>query len=197
MELNIALPIVNKIVEQLRPYCDKIDIAGSCRREKPDVGDLEICAIAKMVSVKSDDLFGDPKLVVSPEFAKIANGLGKIIKGKPDGRYMQIELPEGINLDLFMPDAHDYYRQFAIRTGSSAYSFGAIATGWKKLGWVGTDGGLRKMDECEKKIGDNKWKCVNPNPELPPHWTSEKHFFDWLGVKFIEPKYRNWEMHNK
>ena len=192
MELNIALPIVNKIVEQLCPYCDKIDIAGSCRREKAYVGDLEICCLAKMVSVKSDDLFGDPKLVVSPEFAKIANGLGKIIKGKPDGRYMQIELPEGINLDLFMPEAHDYYRQFAIRTGSSAYSMGAIAVGWKKLGWCGTDDGLRRIEECEK-VSD-KWKCVVKYPTFAPAWTSEKHFFDWLGVKFIEPKYRNWEL---
>ena len=192
MELSKALPIAEKIVEQLKPYCDKIDIAGSCRREKEDVGDLEICAIAKMVVGKSDDLFGEPKLVVSPEFEKIANSLGKTIKGKPDGRYMQIELPEGINLDLFMPQPHDYYRIFAIRTGSSAYSFAAIASGCKKMGWCGTEDGLRRIDECEKV--NDKWKCVAKNPTLPPIWDSERAFFKFIDVKFIEPKYRNWEM---
>lgn len=192
MELTKALPIANKIVALLKPYCDKIDIAGSCRREKSEVGDLEVCAVPKMVVSKSDSLFGgDGKMLVSPEFAKIANGLGKVIKGKPDGRYMQIELPQGINLDLFMPEPNDYYRIFAIRTGSADYSFKVIANGWKKLGWCGSDMGFRKISDCER-IGD-KWKCVNPNAELAPVWVSEKDFFNWLGVEYLHPKNRSWE----
>ncbi len=193
MELLQAKAIADKIYERFLPYCDRIHIAGSVRREKAQVGDIEIVAQAK--NEESKDMFGNIEYVIrSPYFQEIAETqLGKVIKGKPDGRYMQIELPEGINLDLFMPEPYDYYRQFAIRTGSSDYSFKVIATAWKALGWVGTENGLRKMSECvEKKLADNKskWDCNIGTPSLPPAWNSEQEFFDWLRVKWIEPKLR-------
>lgn len=67
-----------------------------------------------------------------------------------------------------------------------------IAAGWNRIGWVGTKDGLRKKADCECKIkdGKNTWKVVNPKPELPPHWQTENEFFDWLGIKWIEPRLR-------
>ena len=75
------------------------------------------------------------------------------------GKYMQIKLRENIILDLFMPDDFDYYRQYAIRTGSADYAAKIIATGWKKKGWCGSDKGLRKISDCvETKTPDGKSK---------------------------------------
>ena len=42
MEYNKALEIAEKTKAQLAPYCERIEIAGSIRRKKPDVGDIEI-----------------------------------------------------------------------------------------------------------------------------------------------------------
>ncbi|GAF93472.1 unnamed protein product, partial [marine sediment metagenome] len=40
-----AKQIADKYVELLRPMAKRIEIAGSIRREKPFVGDIEICMI--------------------------------------------------------------------------------------------------------------------------------------------------------
>lgn len=193
MNLEQAHSIAESILVKISPYCDRYDIAGSVRRLKPEVGDIEIVCQPKIEVLK--DMFGwDEGTIKNLQFQEIVDKLGKVIKGNTDGRYMQIELPEGINLDLFMPEPSDYYRQLAIRTGSADYSFKVIATGWKLKGWVGTESGLRKMAECiEKKLpdGKSKWSCHIATQTLPPKWTNEKQFFDWIGVQWIEPRLRN------
>jgi len=193
--LEVAQKIAVDICYKLQPFCEKINIAGSVRRGTPEVKDIEIVCVPKMVVGGQDSLFdeGTRFYMVSPDFVRTVTELGAIIKGKPTGKYMQISLPEGINLDLFIPDDFDYYRQYAIRTGSANYAAKVIASSWRKMGWCGSDKGLRKMSDCvESKTpdGKSKWKCVNPNAELPPAWESEEHFFQWLGIKYLQPKER-------
>jgi len=182
---NIAVTICYK----LQPFCEKINIAGSVRRQKAQVKDIEIICVPKVEVLK--DIFDyDEGIIRSIEFSNTVNTLGKVTKGNTDGKYMQIQLPEGVNLDLFIPDDFDYYRQYAIRTGPADYSAKIIATGWRKIGWCGSDKGLRKMLDCvESKTPDNKskWKCVKSNGELPPVWKSEEDFFNWINVKISHP----------
>jgi DNA polymerase/3'-5' exonuclease PolX len=197
MRLNVATHIAINISERLWPYASKLNIAGSIRREKPEVKDIEIVCLPRYIEGGQVQMFSTdtPSLVLSPGFCMEVKMLGKVIKGKPDGRYMQIELPQGINLDLFMPEADDYYRQFAIRTGSADYAQRTIARGWNRIGWCGSDVGLRKIEDCDeicegssgKRVG---WKCNNPHAERPPVWQSEKDFFDWIQVPYIMPKLR-------
>lgn len=188
MAFDQAVRLAEGIVVLLEDYCDRIDIAGSIRRGKPFVKDVEVVAQPKRFTV-SGGLFGSGEQQVTPAFRRQVAMLGTVIKGKPDGRYMQIELPCKLKLDLFMPQPDDYYRMFAIRTGSAEYSAQVIAATWKKKGWCGTPDGLRRISDCVEKSGT--WKCVNPKPELPPVWTDEKEFFEWLGVKYLDPKDRN------
>ena len=192
MLLEEARKIAVAICYKLQPFCEKINIAGSVRRQKAEVNDIEICCVPK-VEVLKDGFGWDEGIIRNIQFANTVETLGKVIKGNTDGKYMQIELPEGVNLDLFIPDDFDYYRQYAIRTGSADYSAKIIATGWRKIGWCGSDKGLRKMLDCvESKTpdGKSKWKCVNPNAELPPVWDSEESFFQWLKIPYLPPNKR-------
>ena len=192
MPLDDAKKIAISICYKLQPFCQVINIAGSVRRQKPQVKDIEIICIPKTATLK--DMFGwDEGIIRTPMFAKTVSELGSILKGNTDGKYMQIELPEKINLDLFIPDDFDYYRQYAIRTGSADYSAKIIASGWRKIGWCGSDKGLRKMSDCvESKTpdGKSKWKCVKSNAELPPVWKSEEEFFNWIKVEMLHPSQR-------
>lgn len=195
MELAAAKKIVIDICYKLQPYCDKINIAGSIRRGKSEVKDAEIVCQPKLVESGQADLFGAGKMDMIPHdgFYQEVYGLGKIIKGMMTGKYMQIQLQNDFKLDLFMPDSFDYYRQYAIRTGSADYVAKVIAGGWKKKGWCGSDKGLRKIGDClETKTpdGKSKWKCINENAELPPVWENETDFFKWLGVDFLPPQAR-------
>lgn len=194
MELSKALDIAKSKIEILAPECDIVHIAGSCRREKPEPKDIEIVALPKMVA--GTDLFGgETEKTRTLAWKQKVHSLGEIIKGKAEGKMMQILLPEGINLDLFLPDEWDYYRQYCIRTGSADWVGRYVAGGWKKIGWCGSDAGLRLQSQCKGELDREKkmhWKCVVPKVQqmTPPHWTSEEEFFDWLKLKYIEPKLR-------
>ena len=102
-----------------------------------------------------------------------------------------LSAPQYVQLDLFIPQPDDYYRQLAIRTGSADYSARVIAYGWRKIGWVGTSDGLRKEEQVEKR--GEQWICSLPEHEVikPPVWASEQDFFNWLKVEYIEPQFRN------
>lgn len=199
MNLTEAQNLAVDTCFKLQPVCrkGKINIAGSIRRRKPEVKDIEIICLPKMDVSAQDNLFGtlsEGIETISKDFIETINSLAKIVKGKADGKMMQIKLPENIMLDLFMPDDFDYYRQLAIRTGSADYSYKVIAAGWKNIGWCGSDKGLRKMSDCvgtKKPDGKTDWKCINKNAELPPIWESEQDFFDWIKVKWIHPSKRN------
>lgn len=199
MELLKAQAIANTLIEKLRPHCEKINIAGSIRRQKTKVGDIEIVCLAKKVASGQAALFEaeETQLTysVSPFFIRTVAEFGTILQGSATGNSMKIMLPEGIKLDLFMPNDFDYYRMLAIRTGSAEYSHQVIAIGWRKQGWVGTENGLRLQSQCIQVNRDDeakkKWKCQWTHPTLPPVWKSEEEFFEWIKVEYVEPKYRN------
>lgn len=145
---------------------------------------------------KTAGLFLDEMETRNRGFIKAISEVGKLEAGNAEtGRYLKIR-PNNldINLDLFIPNDNDYFRQFAIRTGSKDYANRVIAGGWLRLGWCGSDKGLRKIVDCinEKKspTDKNQWKCVNSNAERPPVWQSEKDFFKWLNVEWIPPEAR-------
>ena len=98
-------------------------------------------------------------------------------------------MPEGINLDLFIPQETDYIRQNIFRTGSAEYSHKIIATACLKKGWCGTSDGMRLVSECSKV--NDKWKCHSKNPTLPPIFQNEYDFFQWIKISWIEAKNRN------
>lgn len=192
MQLDKAKEIAQGVLDHLKPYAEIIHIGGSIRRQKPEVKDIEIIMLPKFVVVNEQgSLFGESEKTekVHPEILTVLNNAGKILKGNIEGRYMQIDLSQGIKLDLFMPQKHDYYRILAIRTGSSSFANYKIAWGWKKKGWVGTSDGLRLNSECVQKSGGT-YECKEQEPTLPPEWKSEEEFFNWLGLEWAEPKLR-------
>lgn len=193
-----AQEIALRIMKQLQPHCLVVDVAGSVRREAREPRDLEILCVPRTTEIKDlfDTVTGRQR---SMEFVKVVNSLGEIIKGKPaEGRYVQIALPDGINLDLFIPVKEDYYRILAIRTGSADYSHQVLAVAWRALGYVGTEDGLRRVEECySKQIGTNKhgvpklkWICTKEKPTLPPVFTDEYSFFKFLRLEWKEPSKR-------
>ncbi len=138
MRLNEAKAIAEKYQNLFKPYCSRIEIAGSIRREKPEVGDIELIVIVK-------DLEG---------FSKEVNKLQKV-KGEPTGKYTQRILPEGIKLDLFMANERNWGLIFAIRTGSAEFSHKVLARGWVRVGYKSINGMLVK-DGREIEVREEK-----------------------------------------
>jgi DNA polymerase/3'-5' exonuclease PolX len=165
-----ALKIANDIVEQLSPNCDRIEIAGSIRRKKTDVKDIEIVCIPKKVVQK--DLFGNiVRQIPAANFIATINQWKKI-KGSPEGKYTQRLLPEGIALDLFTATFDNWGYIYAMRTGSADFSHQVLARGWTKNGYHGQDGMLLKDGELVLIM-------------------EEEDLFQIAGVELIPPEERN------
>jgi DNA polymerase/3'-5' exonuclease PolX len=154
-------PIADRVIELLRPVCERIEIAGSIRRECPECGDIEIVAIPKPYNT---GLF-------ESGIATHVNRWRKI-KGELPCKYTQRILPEKITLDLFFAEKNNWGLIYAIRTGSADYSYNVLATGWVKNGYKSENGYLTRGGR------------IYFTPE-------EKDLFEKAGVKWIEPKYRN------
>jgi DNA polymerase/3'-5' exonuclease PolX len=114
-----AKAIADEWVWRLAPYCERVEIAGSIRRGKPEVGDIEI--ICKPLMAEEVDMFGAVTGYTSMVDAFFGENDYKMVKSGT--RYKQVALPEGINLDLFCVIAPAQWGVlFLIRTGPADYS---------------------------------------------------------------------------
>lgn len=129
MILAAALDIADHIRAELAPFCTRIEIAGSVRRQKPEVKDVEIVCIPR-----GRDL---------AHFADTVNRWTKI-KGEPSGRYTQRYHPDGIMLDLFMTTPENWGAILLIRTGSADYSKWFMGTALPKAGYRQEGGYVRQ-----------------------------------------------------
>ena len=159
-----ALQIARDILEQLRPHCDRIIIAGSLRRECLQVGDIEIVAIPKPYET---GLFESGLASVVNQWPKVK---GEMEYGVT--KYTQRILPSGIKLDLFFAEPGNWGTILAIRTGSAEFSHKVLACGWVKLGYESKGGYLYR---------DGKYRAT---PE-------EIDLFNIINIPFVEPKNRN------
>ncbi len=80
-----VLEIANKIVDQLKPFCIKIEIVGSIRRKKSNPRDIDLVLIAKKKEYKLK-----MKELLSKE--------GKFLQGGDKEMFFRVE---GIDLQLF------------------------------------------------------------------------------------------------
>jgi len=111
-----AFAIAQSLIECLRPACKRIELAGSLRRQRPYIGDIEIVAIPRLASA---GLFGDMQESMLDE-AVLSCGATRF--SKSGARFRQFEFG-GMNVDLFIqPDPATWGVNFMIRTGSADFS---------------------------------------------------------------------------
>ncbi len=162
--LHLAQEIAEKLKAELEPHCERIEIAGSIRREKETIGDIEIVAIPKPYEV---GLFESGIATVVNQWEKV--------KGELPCKYTQRIIKNvGINpikLDLFFAEPMNWGYILAIRTGSAEFSK-KLAQSWVARGCKGKDGYLH----------DNNGDVI-PLPE-------EEELFTILGLDYVPPKER-------
>lgn len=124
--LSYAQEIGQEIVSKFEKYSSRIEIAGSIRRQKSLVKDIEIVVEPKF-SVKQRDLFAGKPVKFSSKLNPIIDDMfvsNFFTKYEKNGsRYKQIWIHDKIKLDLFIvfPPAQ-YGVIYLIRTGSANYS---------------------------------------------------------------------------
>jgi len=177
MKLNQAYKIASSILEELAPFCQRAEIAGSIRRRRHEVKDIEIVVIP--TCHEQPDLFGRAISKSYPLHDYLAFQFCRTHKRIKGGeKYIQYELHHGINLDLFMvtPPAQ-WGVQFVLRTGPAQFSHWLVTNKYK--GGALPDQ-FRIKDGAVRSLYND---IVIDTPE-------ESDLFDLLGLKWIKPEQR-------
>lgn len=140
MKLEEAKLIAEKVKQLLLPHCHKIEIAGSIRRGKPLVHDIDMVLIPKP---------GDELLLNT-----VLCSIGRI---EMDGdKIKKVRLPENISVDLYMATPDTWAGLLLIRTGSAESNM-RLASLAKQKGWQLKANGDGLFDEVGNKIaGDTE-----------------------------------------
>lgn len=182
-QLKQAECFAQRLIEGMSPHCTRVEIAGSIRRKKDTVKDIEIVAIPRYEHRQREGfLFANPERVNllyerwaqdTQDVQWIKPATQEIVTWsiKPDQKYWRGMLPSGMKLDLFLVCPENWGIQLLIRTGSAEFSQGV-------------------MTEA-KRIGK---PCVNAflkSPNGNDIFTFEEHeVFDVLGLVYVDPQKR-------
>ena len=184
--IEAAKKVASEVIEKLRPACQRIEMAGSIRRGKAEVGDIELVVIP--VPGKGQitlDGCNTPSATVIPNLVKdlITSGYFNLGPQSKDGRkapfgerYIKVVHGESktvVDLFIVIPPAQ-WGMVYLIRTGSADFSH-FFVTAIQKKGFRSREGHL------EKAKGDG-WAIVS-TPE-------EKDVFEAVGAKWMEPHER-------
>ena len=163
MKLDEILPIAERYKKILEPYCKRIEIAGSVRRKKPECRDIEL------VIIRDPDKLEELKSLV---------GEWKKIRGSITGRYMQVEVEEGLKIDIFVAvdDGSNWGNIYLIRTGNWKFSRFMMGIRAPQVGLMHRYGYLWTKHE------DIRCECYE-----------EEDVFRQLEMNWIEPEKRSWE----
>lgn len=135
-----AINVANELLAMLEPACEKIMVAGSLRRKKDDVGDIELLCIPRAAN-SADILFGDDQLDIKVRRLMRTGLLALRFSVKETTTYgpknkLLIHLPSGIPLDLFSADAENWGMALLVRTGSRDFNV-KVMFRLKALGMAG------------------------------------------------------------
>lgn len=205
--IRLGLPVAERLRDELAPYCERIEIAGSIRRRKPTVHDIEFVAIPRTEREEQRDLFGQMVIVrevnhlddhldemlraTVPTIYKSRAGLLHSLRMPADGvpdvlrwgdRYKRFyflwpSMGFIIPVDLFLADRENFGAIFTIRTGPNDFSTALVSRLLEETPYRQQEGYL-----VEKATGERV-------PVL-----EEKDYFSRAGVPWLDPWHRSGSM---
>lgn len=179
----VALVAARELVAAMRPATmpDRLICAGSLRRRKPEVGDVELVYVPRVVELdQREDLFG-PKvkrdlaadavadLVARGLLAPRHNVLGRTTWGAENK--LALHAATGVPVDLFATTEAAFFNYLVCRTGprelNEQIAATARALGWK---WHPTGAGFENLHTGEYA-----------------RMRSEREVFEFVGLPYGEP----------
>lgn len=181
----------NELVRAMEPYCEKIRVAGSIRRECATVKDIEIVCTPKLrtVSVLQQTLFGETEpertyeinelhswatnndLPLDLQWIKPGTSEISIWSIKSTGKYWRGYLPaHDMKVDVFIATPENLGAILLIRTGSAEFSQGVM--------------------EHAKRISRPCCDGQFTSSGIPRVTPTEQDVFELLGLRYVAPLQR-------
>ncbi len=174
-----ALVAARDVIRALRPVTNRLVVAGSLRRRKTEVGDVEILFIPTMGTITPLDsllpVTGNMAEVLISNLIKAGILQPRLnIKGGtamgPKNKLMQ-HVATGVPVDLFTATESNWFNYLVCRTGGAASNM-LIATRAQERGykWHPYHSGYERRSDGE----------VIP-------MRSEREVFEFIGLDYLEP----------
>jgi len=142
MTLERAQKVADAVVKRLSPYCQRIEIAGSIRRRKPWVNDVDLVLILK-----------DPW-----NFHAQLMKLGQL---KMSGKKIMRAIVGSVQVDIYVADEATWATLFLIRTGSKENNI-RLCSRAKDMGWhLAASGDGLFNEKGERIAGDSEISIYN------------------------------------
>ena len=188
-----ALMIAGDLIDCLAPACERLEIAGSYRRGKATVGDLELVAIAKEQKIPVEDLFGPTGMdelvnLVHQVFRQPIQGWS-LEKSGP--LYKQLKHNQsGLAVDLYLGTARNWGGMLVVRTGPGDFST-ALVQRARRLG-MQVSGGYHIHRHPARLDADGKALPCQFGAECTQivETPTEDAFFKALGLPVFGPDRR-------
>ncbi len=213
----VALEVAKELVKALRPCCEMnpvekrefLVVAGSLRRRKEDVGDVELLYVGKWGEVP-DGLFAKDadlaehtidQLVESGVLKKRLSKIGTETWGAKNK--LAVHVSSGVPVDFFATRPPFWYNYLVCRTGgadnNTAIASAALARGLKwhpyNSGFTveDTSAVLRWLDPLSEGLpmtsGPLTGAHIHTSKMIP--CTSEEDVFRLAGMPFLQPQFRS------
>ncbi|MFH1031627.1 MAG: hypothetical protein V1767_03560 [Chloroflexota bacterium] len=172
MKLELARQIAEAVKAALEPACERIEIAGSIRREKPEVGDAEILCIPRYDGGIVDLLDNQIQELVAQHILDYRrNKLGSKTYGAKIK--LMTHIATGFGIDIFSTTPECWAVSFVVRTGGSKTNVEIATAALRK--------GLHFNSYGRGFTAEN-------GTEVVCH--TEREVFETVGLKYLPPTER-------
>lgn len=177
----VGMKVSAELCAALKPVCDRLIVAGSLRRLKPTVGDVEILYIGK-TKVRQDpgDMFSNITVNLADETISALEKAGVLERRKnvngsqmygPKNKLMR-HRASGLPVDLFAATPENWWNYLVCRTGpadsNKRICMAAQERGWK---WNPYGAGFSRAGEIRTM-------------------ESEAEVFAFVGLPYLQPEDR-------
>jgi len=163
MELTKARAIAEEIKDLLAPVCKKVEIAGSIRRQKPFVRDIDVV----LIPTNQGQL-----LYRLQQLGQIKSGKAKLIRVEP--------CKYGIPLDIYVATPETWATLLLIRTGSARHNI--------RLCSLARDKGMKLHADGSGLFRIEAQGCEGVEARLAGE--TEESIFQALEIPYKEPQER-------
>ena len=137
MELERAQRIAREVIKQLSPYCQRIEVAGSVRRKKPSVKDIDFVLVPSDIWNLHHEIMG----------------LGQV---RMSGMKIMRVIVGSVQIDIYFASPETWGTLLLIMTGSAGNNI-RLATHAKERGWHLAASGDGLFNEYGQRIaGDSE-----------------------------------------
>jgi DNA polymerase/3'-5' exonuclease PolX len=191
-----AEALAAEVVDLLAPWCVRIAVAGSIRRRRPTIGDIEIvCLPTVEVRVEQVDMFTTREVAVDLLHERCAAlRTSGVFADRPDknghpafGAKFKRLLFRGFALDVFSARPDNWGYTLLLRTGPAEWNKQLVLKqsqgGWLPRGYFFRDGQLWELPAPYDASLAYRATAV-PTPE-------EADVFAALGYAFVPPEQRS------